>query len=464
MHESEVEACKMARTLKRSNLHFELALERLPRGVASDRSYWGDDRTLYAKRASGARLWDLDDNEYIDYRLGGGQAILGYADPRVAKAARAGISLGGTFALSTELEFAVAERIAKMVPAAELVRFSNSEAEAVVDALRLARTATGRDAIAVVGGRSHGLLGAAVWEPGRSEGAIGTDSAPSWSAVRSSSDRLVYELPVNDIDRLDELLRSHGEQIGACLIEPIPSDRLSMAADAAYLSEVRALCDRFEVVLIIDEAATGFRVAKGGAQEFLGVRADLCTFGPSIANGYPIAAVAGREEIMRRIGAGGAQGSSPVPHPVSLSVANKTLEILDRTDALEQIARYGWRMREGMGQALSRRGISHEFVGPPSMSTLCCGESQPTGDPDHEKYQAAFCDYLVTHLHEFGILCEADFGGPWFVSAAHNELCLAETLAKFERATDATLERLPDLRRRTASESRQAPRSFANPS
>ncbi|MBW1844239.1 MAG: hypothetical protein JRJ05_07845 [Deltaproteobacteria bacterium] len=117
-----------------------------------------------------------------------------------------------------------------------------------------------------------------------------------------------------------------------------------------------------------------------------------------------------------------------------------------------------------MSQALSRRGICHAFVGPPSMSSLCCGESAPASDPDREKFDDAFCGYLATHLHEFGIICEADFGGPWFVSAAHNELCLAETLAKFERATEATLERLPDLRRRTASGARQTPRFFANPS
>jgi glutamate-1-semialdehyde 2,1-aminomutase len=135
----------MAWTLERSNLHFERALERLPLGVASD---WGDGRTVYVKRADGARIWDIDDNEYIDYRLGSGQVVLGYADPRVAGAARAGIEVGGVFSLATELEFAVAERIAKLVPAAELVRFSNPGAEAALDALRLARAFTGKHAIA----------------------------------------------------------------------------------------------------------------------------------------------------------------------------------------------------------------------------------------------------------------------------------------------------------------------------
>jgi len=453
----------MGRTLKRSNLHFELARERLPLGVASDCGYRGDGGTFYVKRASGARLWDIDDNEYIDYRLGNGQVILGYADPRVAKGARAGIALGGVFGFATELEFTVAERIAGMVPAAELVRFANSGAEAVVDALRLARNFTGKDAIAVVDGKSHGLLGAALWDPGLLNDSMTANPASGGSAVRRPADFRVHELSANDANRLEELLRSHGDQIGAFLIEPVLRDRAASAADAAYLDDVRGLCDRFEVVLIIDEVATGFRVAKGGAQEFLGVRADLCTFGPSMASGFPLAALAGRREIMCRIGAKVAQASSHAPHPVSLAAADKTLEILDKTDVLEQIARYGWRMREGMAQILSRRGIPHAFVGPPSMSRLCFGESVPSSDPGREKFDDAFRGELATRLHGSGILCESDSGGPWFVSAAHNELCLAETLAKFEHATDATLEQLPDLRRRTANQFRQAPRSFANP-
>lgn len=163
-----------------------------------------------------------------------------------------------------------------------------------------------------------------------------------------------------------------------------------------------------------------------------------------MANGFPIAALAGREEIMRRIGKGVVQGSSYAAHPVSLAAADKTLEILDETDVLERIAKYGWRMREGMSQVLVRRGLSHAFVGPPSMSGLRFGESAQSRDRDREKTADAFCGELAPRLHASGILCEPDFGGPWFVSAAHNELCLAETLAKFEHAADATLERLPN--------------------
>ena len=121
----------MQRSLTRSNAHFKKASRRLPLGVASNFRYWGDDKTIYMARGKGARIWDIDGNEYVDYRLGYGPAILGYADPRVDEAARAGMEIGGVFALATEREYTVAERICKMVPSAELVRYSNSGTEAV---------------------------------------------------------------------------------------------------------------------------------------------------------------------------------------------------------------------------------------------------------------------------------------------------------------------------------------------
>jgi glutamate-1-semialdehyde 2,1-aminomutase len=139
------------------------AITRLPLGVSSNFRYWGEDKTIYVAGAKGARLRDIDGNEYIDYRMAYGPCILGYADPRVDAAARNGIDMGGVFALSTEREYAVAERISKMVPAAELVRFSNSGTEAVMAALRLARAYTGKDSYVVVEGGYHGVFDAALW-------------------------------------------------------------------------------------------------------------------------------------------------------------------------------------------------------------------------------------------------------------------------------------------------------------
>src|SRR5256885_5590725 len=154
---------RMARTLTRNQEHYRRALQRLPLGVASNFRFWGEDRTLYVKHGRGARIPDLDGNVYVDYRMGYGPAILGYADPRVDAAARAGMEVGGVFALSTEGEYRVAERIANMVPAAQLVRFSNSGTEAVMAALRLARAYTRRDDYVILEGSYHGLFDAAMW-------------------------------------------------------------------------------------------------------------------------------------------------------------------------------------------------------------------------------------------------------------------------------------------------------------
>src|SRR5690349_22893454 len=153
----------MARTLTRNHEHFQRALQRLPLGVASNFRFWGEGRTVYVKEGRGARVTDLDGNVYVDYRMGYGPAILGYADPRVDAAALEGMKVGGVFALSTELELKVAERISKMVPAAELVRFSNSGTEAVMAALRLARAYTNKDDYIILEGSYHGLFDAAMW-------------------------------------------------------------------------------------------------------------------------------------------------------------------------------------------------------------------------------------------------------------------------------------------------------------
>ncbi len=151
------------RRLDKSNQHFARAVSKLPLGVSSNFRYWGDDRTIYIERGKGGRVWDIDGNEYIDYRLAYGPIILGYGDERVDAAAREGMNVGGVFALSTEVEYEVACRVSKMVPAAELVRFSNSGTEAVMAALRIARAFTGKDAHVVLEGGYHGLFNEVMW-------------------------------------------------------------------------------------------------------------------------------------------------------------------------------------------------------------------------------------------------------------------------------------------------------------
>ena len=442
----------MTRTMTRNHEHFRRALRRLPLGVASNFRYWGEDRTIYVKHGRGARITDLDDNVYIDYRLGYGPAILGYAEPRVDAAAREGIEVGGVFALSTEREFRVAERIAKMVPAAELVRFSNSGTEAVMAALRLARAYTGKDDYVILEGSYHGLFDAAMWyTPMDKWGQVGEPEVLPYSeGVPVSTRSFAHFVQANDANQLEDVLKRRGASIACLLIEPIMGNCLGIAADPQYLRAARQLCDQYGVVLIIDEVKTGFRVARGGVQELYGVQADLCTFAKAVANGYPISVLAGREEIMRKIGRGVAHGGTYTAHSVSLAAAEKTLEILDETDALERIADYGTRLRIGMSSVLKARGIAHSFVGHPSMSGLYFSKDPPRNYRDWKGSDYSFYDAAAKVLHDERILCEPDSREPWFVSAAHDEACLSETLAAFEIAIDATLRAGKSTRRMPA--------------
>jgi glutamate-1-semialdehyde 2,1-aminomutase len=373
--------------------------------------------------------------------MGYGPGILGYADPRVDAAARAGMEIGGVFALSTERELTVADRIAKMVPAAELVRFSNSGTEAVMAGLRLARAFTGKDDYVILEGSYHGLFDAAMWfTPMDKWSEVGEPEVRPFSeGVPISSRSFAHFVQANDANQLEDVFKRHADRIACLLIEPIMGNCLGIAAEPEYLRVARELCDRYGVVLLIDEVKTGFRVAKGGVQELYGVHADLCTFAKALGNGYPISVLAGRRHIMRKIGKGVAHGGTYTAHSVSLAAADKTLEILDETDALAQIAAYGTKLRQGMRAILAARGIAHSFVGHASMSGLYFAHEPPRNYRAWKSSDYTFYDALAQVLHDEGVLCEPDSREPWFVSAAHDAACLADTLQGFEIAVDATL-------------------------
>lgn len=431
----------MSRVIAKSQAHYRRALTRMPLGVASNFRFWGEERTIYVKYGRGGRIYDLDDNEYIDYRLGYGPAILGHADPRVDEAAREGMKVGGVFALSTEREYYVAQRIAKMVPAAELVRFSNSGTEAVMAALRLARAYTGKDDYVILEGSYHGLFDAAMWyTPMDKWSQVGDPVVYPYSeGIPLSTRSFAHFVQANDANQLEDVLKRRADRVACLLIEPIMGNCLGIAADPGYIRAARELCDRHGVLLVIDEVKTGFRVARGGAQELYGVDADLCTFAKAMGNGYPISVLAGREEIMRKIGRGVAHGGTYTAHSVSLAAAERTLQILDETDALERIAGYGTALRHGMSTILKARGIAHSFVGHPSMSGLYFAHDPPRNYRDWKGSDYTFYDAAARVLHDERVLCEPDSREPWFVCAAHDEACLKQTLAAFEIAIEKTL-------------------------
>ena len=432
----------MSRTMTRNQEHFRRALQRLPLGVASNFRFWGEGRTVYVKEGRGARVTDLDGNIYVDYRMGYGPAILGYADPRVDAAACAGMKVGGVFALSTEMR-AQGRRAhrARWCRRRSWCAFPTPGTEAVMAALRLARAYTGKDDYVILEGSYHGLFDAAMWyTPMDKWQQVGDPEVfPYSEGVPLSTRNFAHFVQANDANQLEDVLRRHAGTIACLLIEPIMGNCLGIAADPAYLRAARALCDKYGVLLVIDEVKTGFRVARGGVQELYGVKADLCTFAKAVANGYPISVLAGREEIMRKIGRGVAHGGTYTAHPVSLAAAEKTLEILDETDALERIAQYGTRLRKGMSAILKARGIAHSFVGHPSMSGLYFAHDPPRNYRDWKGSDYTFYDAAARVLHDERILCEPDSREPWFVSAAHDDSCLKDTLAAFEVAIDTTL-------------------------
>ena len=437
------------RSLKKSNAHFQKAVTKLPLGVASNFRYWGDDKTIYVQRGKGGRIWDIDGNEYIDYRLGYGPAILGYADERVDEAARKGMEVGGVFALGTELEYKVACRISEMVPAAELVRYSNSGTEAVMAALRIARAYSGKDEHLIVEGGYHGMFNEVLWytdiekwDPKAGDPEV----LPYSEGVPNLIKSLFHAVPLNDANVLEEVLRKHGDRIGAFLVEPIMGNCCGISATPEYMRDVRSLCDKYNVVLIVDEVKTGFRVAKGGVQEMMGIKADLCTFAKAVANGYPISVVAGREDIMRKVGDGVVHGGTFTAHSVALAAADKTLEILAETDALANIAANGEALRAGIGKILTARGITHSFAGHPAMSGLFFNPEPPSNYREWRDSDYDFYDTMAQELHELGILCEPDSREPWFLCEAHDMECVEETLDKFEKAVDITMNKPPEER------------------
>ena len=197
------------------------------------------------------------------------------------------------------------------------------------------------------------------------------------------------------------------------------------------------------MLLIIDEVKSGFRVGKGGIQGLYGVRPDITTFAKAVANGYPIAIVAGSEKVMRTFKYGGAaHGGTYTAHSVSLAAAEECLRILDETPALETLANYGEKLKLGLSEILNRRGIVHSYTGHPSMFGLFFAERPPGNYREWKKSDYTFYDTMAYHLHDLGVICEPDSREPWFMCEAHGleASCLTDTLKAVETAVDLTLE------------------------
>jgi glutamate-1-semialdehyde 2,1-aminomutase len=417
---------------------FERAQRVMPWGVSSNFRYWGED-TPVISRGKGAYVWDVDGNRFIDYRMAFGPIILGHADPRVNQRVHEAIDNGTLFAHTQLLEVEVAERMVRMCPGVEQVRFANSGTEATMHALRIARAYTNREKVIKFEGQYHGfhdyvLFSTAYTEPG----SIGSRRSPipvqNSSGIPAALRDLVIVLPYNDFESLEQAVRSQWGEIAAILVEPIAGNMTSILPAPGWLEHIRRLCDEYGIVMIVDEVKTGFRIARGGATEYFGVKGDLMTYAKSLANGYPLAAIGGSREVMSVIEPGKmAQGGTYCGNGAGAAAAAATLEILETTDALESIRRCGERLMEGIDGLLAEAGMEHAMTGVPAMFAFVLGVSEsPREYRDVVKGDMHTYESIQAGMRERGIEYERDPKEPWFLCQAHSGEDIAETLNAFQ--------------------------------
>ena len=285
---------------------YEQAQRYLPGGVsATARANAAIGHPLYVSRGDGPRLYDVEGREYIDMCMSHGASLLGHNHPRIKAAVAQALDLGIICSCETEHHVALARRVTELVPCAELVRFAGSGTETVMHALRLARSATGRDKIIKFEGHFHGYTDAlnfSVAPPLDQAGpTLAPRAYPESSGVPASSRHDIVIVPFNAPQALEQAFAAHGRETAALVLEPINYDHGCILPKPGFLQHCRDLCDRYGVVLFYDEVLTAFRMAPGGAQQYLGVTPDLCVLGKAFGGGLPISAVAGKRGIMQHL-------------------------------------------------------------------------------------------------------------------------------------------------------------------
>ena len=328
--------------MPRSSELFARAQKRIPGGVNSPvRAFRNvDGEPFFVDRGQGARIRDVDGNEYIDYVGSWGPAILGHAPKVVVEAVRDAATRGLSFGIPNPLEAEMAELICDWVPSIEKVRMVNSGTEAAMSCIRLARAFTGRDKIVKFDGCYHGHADALLVKAG--SGAL-THGQPSSAGVPSAFADLTISLPFNNAELLREVFQENKNEIAAVIIEPIPANAGLYFPRENFLSVLCEECTSNHALLIFDEVITGFRVARGGAQELYGVKPDLTALGKVIGGGLPVGAFGGRAEIMDRLSPGGPvyQAGTLSGNPIAMAAGLAQMRELERID--------GWKLLEKLG-------------------------------------------------------------------------------------------------------------------
>src|SRR4030066_1619283 len=408
------------------------AFKSIPLGVNSNFRFWGEGITPYVDKAKGAYLWDLDGNRYIDYRMAFGPIILGHAYDEVNTKVHEEIDRAVLCAMTNERELELAEMIIDMCPCVEMVRLACSGTEATMHALRVARAYTGREKVIKFEGMYHGFQDYTLFStyaPAEVYGNINNPiPIPSSSGIPKSLNNLIITLPFNNFEVLDKVLKRLGYDIAAIITEPCLGNCAAIEPIPGFLEFIRAKCDEYGIVFILDEVKTGFRIARGGAQEYYNIKPDIATYAKALGNGYPIAAFGGRKDIMNIIGRGVAQGGTYNNNKPGVAAALATLKLLNDEPILETIEARGRRLMNGLKDIFSKAGIISSVHGYPAMLSFAIGSEKVTAQRDWQETERDYYLRLMDYAIERGVMPDHDPREPWFLCYSHTEADIDVTL------------------------------------
>ena len=414
-----------------SSTLFERAKKVLPGGVNSPvRAYRAVGLTpRFISKADGAYIWDVEGNRYIDYVCSWGPMILGHNHPLIREAVEKAVKDGLSFGAPTQREVEIAELMTEMVPNIEMVRMVNSGTEAVMSALRLARGATGRDKIIKFEGCYHGHCDAMLVKAGSS--AVAEGGKPSSAGVPVDTVKDTLTAQYNNLENVKALFAQYPNQIACVIVEPVAANMGVVGPNPGFLEGLRAICDKEGALLIFDEVITGFRLAKGGAQEYFGVKADIVTFGKIIGGGMPVGAYCGSRALMEEVAPCGPvyQAGTLSGNPVAMAAGLAQLTYLnEHPEVYTDIAAKADKLAQGMRKAAaeSGAGVRINQVGSllaPFFTPDCVESFTSAQKSDLKKYAAYFEKMLSRGIY----LAPAQFEA-MFVSSAHTDADVEKTI------------------------------------
>ena len=408
---------------------FAEALKYIPGGVNSPvrafRAVGG--QPFFVNKAKGARVWDVDGNKYIDYVGTWGPAILGHAHPKIIKAVRAAAQNGTSFGIPNPFEVTLAKMICSWVPSVQKVRMCNSGTEACMSAIRLARGFTNRDKIIKFDGCYHGHADSLLVKAG--SGAL-TFGNPDSAGVPAAFTQHTVVLPYNDCEAVKAAFAANPNQIAGIIVEPVPGNAGLYLPKPGYLEFLREITKANGALLLFDEVMTGFRLAKGGAQERFGITPDLSCFGKVIGAGLPVGAFGGRAEIMDCLAPVGPvyQAGTLSGNPLAMAAGIAALEELVASDAYTKLEQLGAALEAGMKDAAKSAGVPVQFN---RCGSMFCGYF--TSEPVHNVADAMKSDRERFKKYFHGLLAEGVYIAPsqfeaGFMSTAHSAEDIAKTV------------------------------------